>query len=102
MWGHETETLATVAHYGFGTLAGAIYAALVPRGARPAAGALYASAIWAVSYQHILPRLRLMPPPRRDDTSRQVVLAVDHVIYGVVLDACLEGLERRGPLRRRT
>lgn len=100
-WGHETETIATIAHYGFGAVAGAVYAAFVPRLARPATGVAYASAIWTVSFHQVLPRLKLMPPPRRDDTSRQVVLAIDHVIYGLALDACLEGLERAGPLRKR-
>jgi hypothetical protein len=101
-WGDDAERAATIAHYAFGAAAGAIYAACVPRLARPATGAVYASAIWTVSFHQVLPRLGLMPPPRRDDTGRQVVLAVDHVVYGLALDACLEGLERAGPLRKRS
>jgi hypothetical protein len=100
MWGHEAETIATIAHYAFGAAAGALYAMFAPRRARPAAGVAYASTIWTVSYHHVLPRLGLMPRPTRDDTGRQAVLAVDHVLYGFALDACLEGLERRGPLRK--
>jgi len=101
MWGHEAETLATIAHYAFGLVAGTLYAMFAPRRARPVAGVAYASTIWTVSYHQILPRLGLMPRPTRDDTGRQVALAVDHVLYGLALDACLEGLERRGPLRKR-
>jgi hypothetical protein len=101
MWGHEAETVATIAHYAFGALAGVIYAILAPRRARPASGVAYASTIWAVSYHRILPRLGLMPRPSRDDSGRQVVLEVDHVLYGLALDAFLESLERRGPLRAR-
>jgi hypothetical protein len=62
---------------------------------------VYASAIWTVSYHQVLPRLHLLPPPSHDETSRQLVLAVDHVVYGLSLDAFLEGLERTGPLRKR-
>jgi hypothetical protein len=101
MWGHEAETLATIAHYSFGAVAGALYAILAPRRGRPAAGVAYASTIWTLSYHQVLPRLGLMPRPTRDDTGRQVVLAVDHVLYGLALDACLQVLERRGPLRHR-
>jgi hypothetical protein len=99
--GHATETLATIAHYAFGALAGALYAMLPSRRARPIGGALYASAIWTLAYHQLLPRLRLMPRPQHDDTARQVVIAVDHVLYGVTLDAFLAGLERKGPLRKR-
>jgi hypothetical protein len=101
-WGDDAERAATIAHYAFGAIAGAVYAAWVPRRARPATGTLYASAIWTVSYHQVLPRLHLIPPPQHDETGRQLVLAVDHVVYGLALDACLEGLERTGPLRKRS
>ena len=94
------ETLATIAHYTFGAVAGAVYAMFAPRRGRPLSGVAYASTIWTLSYHQVLPRLGLMARPTRDDTGRQVVLAVDHVLYGLALDACLEGLERRGPLRK--
>jgi hypothetical protein len=94
-WGHQAERTATVAHYAFGAAAGAVYAVVAPRRARPAGGVAYSVAIWAVSYVKVLPWLRLMPRPGRDDMRRQVVLAVDHVVYGLVLDGTLAVLERR-------
>ena len=95
-WGHEAETTATIAHYAFGAAAGAAYAVVAPRRARVRGlGILYSVAIWLVSYFGVLPWLRLMPCPERDATGRQVVLAVDHVVYGLVLDGALAALERR-------
>ena len=94
-WGHEAETAATLAHYAFGAAAGAAYAVVAPRRARPAGGVVYSVMLWLVGYVGVLPWLRLMPPPGRDDVGRQVVLAVDHVVYGLVLDGTLAALERR-------
>jgi hypothetical protein len=88
-WGHRAERSATIAHYAFGGVAGAIYGVIDPRRARPAGGVLYAGAIWAVSFLGVFPRVGLMPRPTRDDVGRQVVTAADHVVYGVTLDALL-------------
>jgi Family of unknown function (DUF6789) len=94
-WGHEAEMTATITHYAIGAAAGAAYAVVAPRRARPVGGVAYSLTIWLVSYFGVLPWLRLMPRPERDDTGRQVVLAVDHVVYGLVLDGTLAALERR-------
>jgi hypothetical protein len=88
-WGHRAERSATIAHYAFGGVAGAIYGVIDPRRARPAGGVLYAGAIWAISYLGVFPSVGLMPRPTRDDVGRQVVTAADHVVYGVTLDALL-------------
>jgi hypothetical protein len=88
-WGRRAERSATIAHYAFGGVAGAIYGVIEPRRARPVGGVLYAGAIWAISYLGVFPRIGLMPRPTRDDIGRQVVTAADHVVYGVTLDALL-------------
>ena len=93
-WGHRAERSATIAHYAFGAVAGAIYGVIDPRRARPAGGVLYAGAIWAISYLGVLPRVGLMPRPTRDDLGRQVVTAADHVVYGMTLDALLGVADR--------
>ena len=88
-WGRRAERTATIAHYAFGGVAGAVYGVVGPRRARPAGGVAFAGALWAVSYVGVFPRIGLMPSPSRDDTGRQVVTAVDHVVYGLTLDALL-------------
>src|SRR5207249_1958739 len=92
-WGREHETAATIAHYAFGAGAGALYAVVAPRRGRPLSGVVYSMLIWATSHLKVLPWLRLVPPPSRDDTRRQVVMAVDHVVYGVTLDGMLALLQ---------
>ena len=88
-WGRRAERTATIAHYAFGGIAGAVYGVVAPRRARPAGGVAFAGALWAISYVGVFPRVGLMPSPTRDDTGRQVVTAVDHVVYGLTLDALL-------------
>jgi len=87
---------SAVAHVGFGAGAGAVYAVLAPARLRFVSAPAYALAVDAASYGGWAPRLRLMPSPSRDETSRQVVTAVAHVVYGAGLAAGLEALDRRG------
>lgn len=93
-WGRRAERTATIAHYAFGGVAGAVYGVVAPRRARPVGGVLYSGIIWATSYLGVLPRVGLMPRPSRDDPGRQIVTAVDHVVYGLALDASLEIVDR--------
>ena len=83
-WGRRAERTATIAHYAFGGVAGAVYGVVAPRRAvRPAASPM-PGAIWAVSYLGVFPRIGLMPrpSPRRHRAARSS-LAVDHVVYGL-------------------
>ena len=93
-WGRKAERTATIAHYAFGGGAGAIYAVVAPRRARPVGGAVYSGVIWVTSFLGVFPRVGLMPRPSRDDRGRQIVTAVDHVVYGLALDGSLELIER--------
>jgi len=93
-WGRRAERTATIAHYAFGGVAGAVYGVLGPRRVRPAGGVAFAGALWAISYVGVFPRIGLMPSPSRDDNGRQVILAVDHLVYGLALDAVLELADR--------
>ena len=69
-----------VAHFAFGAVAGALFAAWGPRA--PAAGPAYGAAVWAVSYLGWLPALRLMPPPRRTGRELQAMMLVAHLVWG--------------------
>lgn len=100
--GTARATTETVAHFGFGTGLGAVYAALSPvllrrapaveRVPGPLRGAVFALGVWTATYGTVIPALRLVPPPGADQPGRQPRLLVAHVVYGASLGALL----RRG------
>ncbi|HWE62150.1 MAG TPA: hypothetical protein VHB98_10610, partial [Chloroflexota bacterium] len=79
------------AHYGFGTLAGALFAVLYRRLrlplAAPLQGAIYGLLVWTSSYAGWVPALDILPPPQRDRKDRQLTVMVGHLIFGAVLGA---------------
>ncbi len=74
------DGLTGVAHFAFGAVAGALFAAVKPRA--PLAGPTYGAAVWAVSYLGWLPALRLMPPPGRTSRELRVMMFVAHLVWG--------------------
>ncbi|WP_248960711.1 DUF1440 domain-containing protein [Sphaerisporangium perillae] len=87
--------LGAVAHFGFGAVSGALFAAAVGRREpRPPLGAVYGLAIWAVSYQGWVPGLGILPPIHRDRPGRQAIMAAGHVVYGTALVLALNRLRR--------
>lgn len=94
----EEQALATVAHFGFGAAAGALYGALA-RGIRPgplapALGTTFGTAVWLVSYQGWVPALGILPPASRDQPGRVGTMLVAHWVYGAVLGIALALLRR--------
>ncbi len=85
-----------LAHFGFGVTAGSLYGTL-SRGHRlpVAAGAGYALAIWASSYQGWVPKLGILPPASRDRPGRQAVMVAGHLVYGVTLALMVNRLNAR-------
>lgn len=83
----EKNAITTVAHFGFGTAAGAVYGLLAPR--RPAypalCGVAYGLGVWAVSYLAALPALRLFRPPERQTAGQVAMLVAAHVAWGAAL-----------------
>lgn len=83
------NALAVLAHFGFGGLMGSLFGVverrLAERVPRPIAGMLFGSAVWALSYARVLPRLGVMQPPRKDRPFRPEVMLASHLIYGAVL-----------------
>ncbi len=85
----------TVAHFAFGSVAGAGYGALTsalphraPRLDRVppvVRGALYGFGLWAVSHGVAIPRLGLLAPPPGDRPGRQARLITAHLLYGATL-----------------
>jgi hypothetical protein len=87
----ELLDIATTAnHVAVGAAWGLLYGSIVGRSAvrvpaRLILGALYGAAIWAVMYAGLLPALRLMPPPQRDERRRPQVMIFGHLVFGVAL-----------------
>lgn len=89
-----------VAHFGFGSGAGAAYGLLsdglrrvvpaVQRVPAPLRGAVFGLGVWAVSYGAAIPALGLLPPPADDRPGRQGRLVAAHLVYGATL-ATLRG-----------
>jgi uncharacterized membrane protein YagU involved in acid resistance len=77
--------LTTVAHFAFGTLAGAVYGAVVGRKSSALTGIAYGLAVWAAAYGVGLPSLGLHPAAARDTEDRNVVLMASHVVWGATL-----------------
>lgn len=101
----EQRVVATVAHLGFGAVAGAIFGGAVspfrqlPAAALAAIGSIYAIGIWLVSYQGWVPMLRIMPPASRDHGGRVATMGVSHVVYGSALGLMTRAL--RGAFSQR-
>jgi uncharacterized membrane protein YagU involved in acid resistance len=75
------------AHLAFGTVLGGLYPWL--RKAYPGPplveGTLFGLSVWFQAYVGVLPELGLYPSPTEDNTSRQVVMAAAHVVYGATV-----------------
>jgi uncharacterized membrane protein YagU involved in acid resistance len=82
----ERIALTTVAHFAFGTVAGAVYGAVLERGRSTAlTGIVYGLAVWALAYGVGLPSLGLHPAAADDTEDRNAVLVVSHVVWGATL-----------------
>ncbi len=78
--------LTTVAHFGFGAAAGALYgAAIGSRHSSALKGIGYGLAVWAVFYGVGLPSLGLHTAAPDDTKDRNEVLIGSHVVWGAVL-----------------
>ncbi|WP_011582821.1 MULTISPECIES: hypothetical protein [Chelativorans] len=89
--GESASRIQTLlAHFGFGALAGGIYACLTPR--RPN-GVLYGLAVWAGSYFGWIPALGMLKPATRHPAARNLLMLAAHVIWGAALAAGLNELE---------
>lgn len=83
----QQDAAATVMHFAFGALGGALFGPSRGRGPLPPVlrGVLFGSAVWFVSYQGWVPGLGIMPPPGRDRPGRPQAMLAAHWVYGAVL-----------------
>jgi uncharacterized membrane protein YagU involved in acid resistance len=77
---------SAIAHLAVGGVAGAAYAAMVPRRYRGArSGILFGIGVWALGYEVVMPTATEMAPAHRDRRDRAASIFVAHLIYGAAL-----------------
>jgi hypothetical protein len=98
------DAVASVLHLGFGMGCGALFGLLhcrmpfrVHGGLH---GMLFATIIWAASYQGWIPALGIMPPASKDRPDRPRVMFVAHLLYGALLGIVVERRSPEKPDRR--
>lgn len=84
---NELVGLTVFSHFGFGALAGALYA-LISSSLRMHSslkGALSGMAVWAGSYLGWVPAMDILPPATQHPWRRNLLMITAHVIWGVTL-----------------
>lgn len=85
----QRERLGSVLHYAFGATAGAVYGLLARRwpGVTAGAGLAYATGVWLVADEALVPAMGLADPPHRTPVRRHAYALVGHWAYGAALEA---------------
>jgi uncharacterized membrane protein YagU involved in acid resistance len=93
----EKKAATTVAHFGFGTGAGAVYGAVAPLlPFHPVVnGVAFGLGVWASSYLGWLPAAGLHPPAARESAERNAMNVGAHVVWGAVLGLLTDQLVGR-------
>lgn len=82
------NTLASVAHVGYGMAAGALFSLVLDRSRHTAGtGTAYGLVIWLVGYEGWLPAMGILPPSHRDRRGRAATMLAAHLVYGAALAA---------------
>lgn len=85
----EKGTAGNLAHYGFGTIAGAAYgvaAAAFPFLAS-GRGLTYGAVLWLTADEITVPAVGLSPSPTKMPASTHAFALASHLVYGVTADA---------------
>lgn len=82
---HLAATLTN--HFGFGALAGALYAPTASRIAAPdlAKGVVWGLLVWAASYLGWLPATGLYPSATEQPPHRNALMIASHIVWGAAL-----------------
>jgi hypothetical protein len=82
----ERSAASYVAHFAFGTAAGAAFGPVGARIGHPvAAGIFYGLGVWAGAYLGVLPGLELRKTAMRQPPRREELMIAAHVVWGGVL-----------------
>lgn len=83
------DAVAAELHVDIGVVSGALFGVLTSRLQLPVhrvlQGTIFGLLVWAVAYVGVLPGLKVMPPPRRDNPGRPPVMILAHIVYGTTL-----------------
>jgi hypothetical protein len=86
-WG---PALTLLAHFGFGSAAGALHGLRTARVKR--SGILYGLVVWTASYFGWVPALGLLKPADRHPAGRTAIMIASHIVWGAALDIALAEL----------
>jgi hypothetical protein len=77
----------TVAHFGYGAAAGALFPPLTQRLPVPGvlAGLVYGLLVWAGSYLGLVPALGLLSPATQQPARRNALMIAAHLVWGAAL-----------------
>jgi uncharacterized membrane protein YagU involved in acid resistance len=97
----ERNGLTLLAHFGYGTAVGALYAPIAPRGwaASTLGGVGYGLLVWAGSYLGLLPAIGLLSPATRHPPRRNALMIAAHVVWGATLGAVAGAVRPHGEAR---
>lgn len=93
LMGAQDATAALVAHFGFGAIGGALYAAMTgSRALIP--GMVYGGAVWGGSYLGWIPATSLLRPAHDHPKARNALMLAVHGVWGAGMVLALRELER--------
>jgi len=78
------QIITMTSHFGYGALLGSAYSA-ASRSPSVVGGAVFGLSVCAVTYEGVLPLLRIRQPLHRDSAREIAALAVAHLAYGATL-----------------
>ena len=98
----QRRGLTRVAHFGYGTAAGALFGMVAPKNLPDAVsgGVGFGLIVWAASYLGLLPALGLHPPATREPRGRNLMMIGAHVVWGAALGATALAIQKAQSRRR--
>ena len=87
----QMQWLSLAAHFGYGTVTGALFGMVAPqrRNAAIGAGMLFGLGVWTASYLGWLPATGVRHSPRWDPAARTRLLIASHLVWGAFAGAFL-------------
>jgi uncharacterized membrane protein YagU involved in acid resistance len=99
----QVQWLSLAAHFGYGTLTGALFGTVAPqrRTAAIGAGMLFGLGVWTTSYLGWLPATGVRHSPRWDPPARTRLIIASHLVWGAFAGLLLTaGTVRQMPASR--